>query len=82
MCRVSLTATYLDMQTSMRLTDEPSPGAIRHDCFLPPPQSRMVWLKKAWSTMDCGVIVRFWASQKVGPQTLVIRAFTKGVLLV
>jgi hypothetical protein len=36
-CCVALKATYLDMQPSMRLADEPNPGAIRHNYFLPRP---------------------------------------------
>jgi hypothetical protein len=30
-----LKATYLDMQPSMRLADEPNPGATWHNYFLP-----------------------------------------------
>jgi hypothetical protein len=38
-CCVALKATYLDMQPSMRLADEPNPGAIWHNYFLPRPLS-------------------------------------------
>jgi hypothetical protein len=34
---VALKVTYPDMQPSMRLADEPNPGAIRHNYFLPRP---------------------------------------------
>jgi hypothetical protein len=32
-CCVALKAAYLDMQPSMRLADEPNPGAIRAQLF-------------------------------------------------
>ena len=34
---VALKVTYPDMQPSMRLADEPNPGAIWHNYFLPSP---------------------------------------------
>jgi hypothetical protein len=34
---VALKAKYLDMQLSMRFADEPNPGVIRHNYFLPRP---------------------------------------------
>jgi hypothetical protein len=34
---VALKVTYPDMQPSMRLADEPNPGAIWHNYFLPRP---------------------------------------------
>jgi hypothetical protein len=36
-CGVAWKATYLDMQPSMRLADEPNPGAIWYNFFLPRP---------------------------------------------
>jgi hypothetical protein len=36
-CGVAWKATYLDMQPSMRLADEPNPGATWHNYFLPRP---------------------------------------------
>jgi hypothetical protein len=36
-CGVAWKATYPDMQPSMRLADEPNPGATWHNYFLPRP---------------------------------------------